>query len=401
MLRSIFFLINVVFWTILLGSFSIILGFIDKRGKMVSSGIRFYSQILIFFSGIKTKIIGLDNLEKNKNYIFASNHESNFDIPLIFSSIPFHLVSIAKKELKKIPIFGSAMSSGQHIFIDRFNTVEAIKSLEEAKESIHKNPRSLIIFPEGTRSKDGKIKQFKKGGLSIAYDLEMDVVPVAVCGTRKVLKRGSFLIKPYPVELRVGKPIKIKNWVKKNKSEFANYIQEQVTHIKSEWMYTVENSILSKKIKSKIDYYNKLCKKIVFTNGCFDLLHEGHIHALNFASKQGDFLIVGMNSDKSVESLKGKGRPIQNQIKRFKALENLKNVDLVIIFDEDTPEKIIHKIKPNILVKGQNYKQKHVIGKDFIESYGGKLVFSPILSNFSTTKIIKKMNLKKDMKQLD
>ena len=401
MLRSVFFLINVVFWTIILGSFSILLGFVDKRGKVISFGIRLYAKILIFFSGIKIKIIGLDNLDKNKNYIFASNHESNFDIPLIFSSIPFHLVSMAKKELKKIPIFGWAMSSGQHIFIDRFNKIKAVKSLKEAKESVHKNPRSLIIFPEGTRSQDGKINQFKKGGLSIAYDLEMDVVPVAVCGTRNVLKRGSILIKPNPVELRIGKPIKIKNWKEKNKRHFANYIQEKVIHIKSEWIDEVQNSFLSKKIKSKIDYYNKMHKKIVFTNGCFDLLHKGHIHALNFASNLGDFLIVGINSDKSIERLKGKNRPIQNQFKRLNALQNLKNVDLVIIFEEDTPEKIIQEIKPNILVKGKDYKQKEVVGKDFIESYGGKLVFSPILANFSTTKIIKKMNLKKDVKQLD
>ena len=236
MIKSIFFIINVVLWTFLLGTLAIVLGFIDKKGKLISFGIRCWSKILIFFSGVKIKIIGLENLKKDKNYIFASNHESNFDIPLIFSSINLHLVSIAKKELKKIPIFGWAMKSGQHIFIDRFNQIEALKSLKLAKNSIIKNPRSIIIFPEGTRSFDGKIKQFKKGGLSIAFDLEMDVVPIAVCGTRNVLKRGSIFIKPCPIQLRIGKPVNINQWKNKKKIDFANYVQKKVVEMKKEWI---------------------------------------------------------------------------------------------------------------------------------------------------------------------
>jgi len=236
MIKSIFFIINVVLWTFLLGTLAIVLGFIDKKGKLISFGIRCWSKILIFFSGVKIKIIGLENLKKDKNYIFASNHESNFDIPLIFSSINLHLVSIAKKELKKIPIFGWAMKSGQHIFIDRFNKIEALNSLKLAKNSIIKNPRSIIIFPEGTRSFDGKIKQFKKGGLSIAFDLEMDVVPIAVCGTRNVLKRGSIFIKPCPIQLRIGKPVNINQWKNKKKIDFANYVQKKVVEMKKEWI---------------------------------------------------------------------------------------------------------------------------------------------------------------------
>ena len=236
MIKSIFFIINVVIWTFLLGTLAILLGFIDKKGKLISFGIRCWSKILIFFSGVKIKIIGLENLKKDKNYIFASNHESNFDIPLIFSSISLHLVSIAKKELKKIPIFGWAMKSGQHIFIDRFNKVEALKSLKLAKNSITENPRSIIIFPEGTRSFDGKIKQFKKGGLSIAFDLQMDVVPIAVCGTRNVLKRGSIFIKPCSIQLRIGKPVNINQWKNKKKIDFANYIQKKVVEMKKEWI---------------------------------------------------------------------------------------------------------------------------------------------------------------------
>jgi len=162
----------------------------------------------------------------------------------------------------------------------------------------------------------------------------------------------------------------------------------------------IKKKILSDQIKYQIEEYKKLNKKIVFTNGCFDLLHKGHKFSLDFASNQGDCLVVGLNSDKSIKRLKGKSRPIQNQKIRFKNLKNLKNVDLVIIFDDDTPENLIKEIKPNILIKGKDYEKKDVVGKNYVESYGGKLVFSPILSGFSTTNIVKNES-KKKIKQLD
>ncbi len=162
----------------------------------------------------------------------------------------------------------------------------------------------------------------------------------------------------------------------------------------------MKRKILLPNIKLEIKKYKNLNKKIVFTNGCFDLLHQGHVFSLDFAAEQGDYLIVGLNSDNSIKRLKGKNRPIQNQNTRYENLKNLKNVDLVIIFDDDTPEDLIKEIKPNILVKGKDYNKKEVVGKNYVESYGGKLVFSPILSGFSTTNIIKNES-KKKIKPLD
>lgn len=132
-------------------------------------------------------------------------------------------------------------------------------------------------------------------------------------------------------------------------------------------------------------------KKIVFTNGCFDVLHIGHISYLKKAKELGDILIVGLNSDASVKKLKGENRPINNQHDRAKMLLSLKFVDYVVIFNEDTPLEIIKKIKPNILVKGEDYKNKLVVGKDFVESYGGKCMLLPFVSGFSTTNILSKI----------
>lgn len=136
------------------------------------------------------------------------------------------------------------------------------------------------------------------------------------------------------------------------------------------------------------DIYSAIYKKetIVFTNGCFDIIHKGHIYLLEESKKLGDKLIVGINSDNSVEKIKRK--PIQNQKKRKEILESIKWVYKVEIFDELTPLKLIKKIKPDIIVKGGDYTKNTVVGHEFVESYGGKVVIVPIMKGNSTTNII-------------
>lgn len=135
----------------------------------------------------------------------------------------------------------------------------------------------------------------------------------------------------------------------------------------------------------------KSIKKIVFTNGCFDIIHLGHISYLKQAKNLGDFLIVGLNSDDSVRRLKGKQRPILPQDERAEILDSLKSVDFVVIFEDDTPENLIHIIKPDILVKGGDYKIEEIVGATFVLSYGGKVVVLPYLEGKSTTNIINKI----------
>tara|TARA_B100000886_G_C20415120_1_gene488929 strand:+ start:136 stop:603 length:468 start_codon:yes stop_codon:yes gene_type:complete len=143
-----------------------------------------------------------------------------------------------------------------------------------------------------------------------------------------------------------------------------------------------------KTIDSKLYFWRQNSKKIIFSNGCFDLLHKGHIDLLTKAKSLGDVLIVGLNSDASVKALKGNKRPIQNQKVRLNSLLRLNSVDLVIIFEEETPIRLIKKIKPNIIVKGQDYKVKHVVGYNTIKSWGGEVVLVPLKRGYSTTSII-------------
>ena len=150
-------------------------------------------------------------------------------------------------------------------------------------------------------------------------------------------------------------------------------------------MGIIENSDLDSQIKQLKEQRNS----IVFTNGCFDILHKGHIDLLNKASTYGDILIVGLNSDNSVKTLKGKDRPIENEIIRSKKLLEISNVDFVIIFNSETPKDLIIKIMPDVLVKGGDYNKNDIVGSNEVISSGGKVKIVPLTKGFSTTSIIK------------
>lgn len=129
-------------------------------------------------------------------------------------------------------------------------------------------------------------------------------------------------------------------------------------------------------------------KKIVFTNGCFDILHLGHIRYLTQAKKKGNILVVGLNSDSSVKKLKGKNRPIFSKSARAEVLAALESVDFVTIFSDLTPLEVIKKLKPDILVKGGDWQTDQIVGKDFVELYGGKVITIPFIKGYSTRSTI-------------
>lgn len=132
-------------------------------------------------------------------------------------------------------------------------------------------------------------------------------------------------------------------------------------------------------------------KKVVFTNGCFDILHVGHLRYLNEAKRQGDILVIGVNSDESVKRLKGSERPINSEIDRAEMLCGLKAVDYTILFKEDTPELLISKLKPSIHVKGGDYKKEDLPETKIVESYGGEVRILSFVEGKSTTNILKKI----------
>ncbi len=142
-----------------------------------------------------------------------------------------------------------------------------------------------------------------------------------------------------------------------------------------------------KKIKTIVKKLKQQNKKIVFTNGCFDILHKGHITLLKKAKRYGDVLIVGLNTDSSIKRIKGKDRPINPQNARAEILDSIKYVDYVVLFDEDTPYKLITEIKPDVVIKGKDYKLKDIVGWGIVP----KIVRIDLVKGFSTTELIKKI----------
>ena len=133
-------------------------------------------------------------------------------------------------------------------------------------------------------------------------------------------------------------------------------------------------------------------KKIIFTNGCFDILHPGHIHILSKAKSLGDILVVGLNSDQSVKKLKGDKRPLISEDDRSRVLLSLRFVDYVIIFNELTPLKVIKKIKPDFLVKGGDYNENDIVGSDIVKAYGGQIEIIKFLDGYSSSNYIDNLN---------
>ncbi len=141
-------------------------------------------------------------------------------------------------------------------------------------------------------------------------------------------------------------------------------------------------------IRKKIKEKNQ---NIIFTNGCFDIIHRGHIEYLNEAKSLGDILIVGLNSDYSVRILKGEKRPVNKELDRAAVLDNIKSVDYVIIFGEETPYELIKKVIPDILVKGGDWKESEIVGADIVKNNGGVVKSLKYVKNYSTTEILKKI----------
>lgn len=137
-------------------------------------------------------------------------------------------------------------------------------------------------------------------------------------------------------------------------------------------------------------------KKIVFTNGCFDILHMGHIDYLAKAATYGDAMVIGLNTDSSVRKLKGPGRPVNGQNARAALLASLFFVDAVVLFDQDTPYELIKAIQPDVLIKGSDYKEEDIVGNDIVKSKNGRVIVIDLLPGYSTTNIIKRLTLNED-----
>lgn len=178
---------------------------VEKDGRTYFWAGSSWSKMTLKICNVKVRVRGIDNIVSDGAYIFVTNHVSMFDIPAIMSVLP-RVRIMFKKELSYVPLWGWALKWGHHIMVDRAKGSEAMKSLDRAAAAI-KTGGSVILFAEGTRSRDGKLQPFKRGAFTLAAKSGVSIVPIAINGSFKILPKGSFDIRPNPIELVMEKPI--------------------------------------------------------------------------------------------------------------------------------------------------------------------------------------------------
>jgi len=204
--RTVFFLIPAIgSYTIVLGAVSVASSLFDRSGRFAHGCARLWSRLILLTTGVRVRVEGLDVLEPGKTYIFVSNHQSIYDIPVIFWWLPYQLRIIAKESLGSFPFIGWHLRRTGHLLVDRRNPDRA--GILKKWRGLVVNGLSLIIFPEGTRSADGRVGRFKAGSFMLAIEAGLPVVPVSIVGTRFVMPKGRLTVSPADVTLSVHPPI--------------------------------------------------------------------------------------------------------------------------------------------------------------------------------------------------
>ena len=228
MIKTIFVISWIVVATIFFGILAIITGFFSKTGNVPHMVATVWARTILFVSGVKIKTSGVDKLGPERSYIFMANHQSNFDILAVFAGLPFQFRWLAKAELFKIPIFAQGMRGCGYISIDRKNRESAFRSLRMAADRI-KNGASVMIFPEGTRSRDGKLLPFKKGGFVLAKGAGVPIVPVAITGSFDIMAKTGIRIRSGNITVTVLDPIDTAAYEAQPKEVLMAMVREQLS----------------------------------------------------------------------------------------------------------------------------------------------------------------------------
>jgi 1-acyl-sn-glycerol-3-phosphate acyltransferase len=218
----------IILSTIVFGLISLLVSFFESTGKVQNSVARIWARTLLMASGIKVRVEGLDHIDPAGSYVFISNHASYMDTPVALANIPVQFRFLAKRGLFQIPLLGTHLSRAGHIPVPREDPRGAVKTMQLAAEKIQEKKISLLIFPEGGRSHDGKLRAFKEGGAYIAIRAGAPVVPLVLIGTREVLPYGGGVPMPGMVTLRILKPIETSQFNLKERGALTSRLQELI-----------------------------------------------------------------------------------------------------------------------------------------------------------------------------
>ncbi len=201
-----------------------------KSSRQIQALPRMWGKIICRVSNVAVQVKGGEKLDPSKPYIFAANHQSQFDIFALQGYFGHDFRWLAKKELFTVPVFGKAMQFAGYISVDRTHSRQAVKSLDHAAQRIA-DGTSVVIFPEGTRSKDGTLQPFKSGAMILAIKSGVPLVPVAISGTHEILPKGKLLAKSGKVMIQVGDPFETKGYGTKQKKELAGRLRQEIVKL--------------------------------------------------------------------------------------------------------------------------------------------------------------------------
>lgn len=207
---------------------TVLLGLFDPHGKHVYFIGRFWAWLILALGGVAIRVYGLEGLDARQRYLFMVNHQSNIDIPVLLQSLPgFQLRWIAKRELLWVPFFGWAMWAGKHIAVDRTDGAGALSSLKKAARRMASGI-SVVVFPEGTRSIDGRLLPFKRGGFLLAAKTGTPIVPVTISGSGKILPKGAWRLRSGTIDVHLSEPIRINDYRPGTLRALADQVQQTI-----------------------------------------------------------------------------------------------------------------------------------------------------------------------------
>lgn len=227
MFRTIFVWSCIVITTLVLGIAAFLTYPFDRKGKIVHLYARLWGKVALLANRVRVEIIGLEHLKDGGPYIFMANHQGSYDIFALLGYLPGQFKWLAKKELFSIPFFGWTMAAAGYISIDREGSRDTIIAMNEAAKKIS-DGMSVVIFPEGSRSLNGNLQPFKKGGFSLAIKSKVPIVPITIKGSREIMPPGHLTIKSGKIKIRIGEPIETKDLTLKDRPYIMNRVRESI-----------------------------------------------------------------------------------------------------------------------------------------------------------------------------
>ena len=221
----------IILATIIMGSISLLTSLFDSDGRIQHQISRVWSRMLLKVSGVKMQVEGLEKIDPGATYVFVANHRSFMDIPVLLAYLPLQFRFLAKKGLFLIPFLGTHLRRAGHLPVIKDNPRASLKSMTDAARILREHGMSVMLFPEGGRSKDGVLQDFIEGAAYIAVKAGVPVIPIAMTGTREVLPMGSLQIMSGIVELRIGDPIPTENMTMQNRATLTQMMHDRVADL--------------------------------------------------------------------------------------------------------------------------------------------------------------------------